>query len=127
MQRLFSTFPTGRPGVGLLVLRLVAGVSLFLNGYRWFTTGITWPAMTLACAAILVAALLVVGFMTPLAGVLAALAGLMEPCGLYILCISAAIVLLGPGAYALDARVFGRREIVITVDQRRNRDRCDGD
>ena len=31
MQRLFSTFPTGRPGAGLLLLRLAVGASLLLE------------------------------------------------------------------------------------------------
>jgi uncharacterized membrane protein YphA (DoxX/SURF4 family) len=32
---------------------------------------------------------------------------------IYLAVISLAIVLLGPGAFSLDARLFGRREIVI--------------
>jgi hypothetical protein len=115
MQRLFSTFPNGQPGDGLLLLRLVAGVSLMFNGYGWFTTGATWVTIALACGAILVGALLFIGLMTPLAAVAAALGALLiEPCSLHVLSISAAIVLLGPGAYAVDARMFGRREIVVT-------------
>lgn len=38
--------------------------------------------------------------------------------GLDLSLISLALVLLGPGAYSLDSRLFGRREIVIT-DYRR--------
>jgi uncharacterized membrane protein YphA (DoxX/SURF4 family) len=32
---------------------------------------------------------------------------------LYLVVISIAITLLGPGAFSLDARLFGRREIII--------------
>jgi hypothetical protein len=31
---------------------------------------------------------------------------------------SLALVLLGPGAFSLDARLFGRREIIIPVGRR---------
>jgi len=32
--------------------------------------------------------------------------------------LAAAIALLGPGAFSLDARLFGRREIVIPKDKK---------
>ena len=67
----------------------------------------------MACVAFLVAMLLFIGFMTPMAGALAAVAGFVSASSLYVVCISAAIVLLGPGAFSVDARLFGRREIVI--------------
>jgi hypothetical protein len=36
--------------------------------------------------------------------------------------ISAALVLLGPGAFSLDARLFGRREIIIPEGRVRSSD-----
>jgi len=66
--------------------------------------------------------LLVIGFLTPFAGVVLVvsiaagrLAGSHEAATSPLLVGIAAIalVLLGPGAVSLDARLFGRREIVI--------------
>ena len=66
--------------------------------------------------------LLLVGFLTPLAGVVLVacigagrLAGFheAETSPLLVGIAAIAIVLLGPGAVSLDARLFGRREIVI--------------
>jgi hypothetical protein len=37
---------------------------------------------------------------------------------LYLVAISIAITVLGPGAFSLDARLFGRREIIIPVKPR---------
>ena len=37
---------------------------------------------------------------------------------LVLLAVAAALVLLGPGALSLDARLFGRREIVFLHDRR---------
>jgi uncharacterized membrane protein YphA (DoxX/SURF4 family) len=74
-------------------------------------------------------ALLLIGFMTPVAGGLIGLGALgialawfpaaarnlfdaALPAVLAVM-MSAAIVLLGPGAFSIDARLYGRREIII--------------
>ena len=132
LQRIFSTFPSGRPGVGLLLLRGVLGVSLFAQGAEYL---LRWPdlpfLMTIvAVALIVIAALLLVGYLTPLASALAGLACLSTAGPLmsgftssllatksdigFATAIAAAVFFLGPGAFSLDARLFGRREIVIS-------------
>ena len=78
---------------------------------------------------ILSGASLVVGFLTPLAGtmvgiVIAATAALWIPApsvnlfdtllpALLTAIIAISVVILGPGALSVDARLFGRREIII--------------
>jgi uncharacterized membrane protein YphA (DoxX/SURF4 family) len=73
--------------------------------------------------------LLWLGFLTPLAGVMVGLGAACIGCALVPVCtwtlfesyisvvfavtILLAIVILGPGAFSIDARVFGRREIII--------------
>ena len=80
-------------------------------------------------AATLSGALLLSGFLTPVAGVLVGLGTLgialgwlpagarnlfdAKLSGVFAAIMSAAIALLGPGAFSVDARLFGRREIII--------------
>jgi uncharacterized membrane protein YphA (DoxX/SURF4 family) len=73
-------------------------------------------------------ALLLVGFLTPIAAASSVLAtavgGFVAPlpgdalASLFVVIVSVAVVLLGPGAFSLDSYLFGRREIVIP--QRKN-------
>jgi hypothetical protein len=112
VQRIFSSFPTGRVGAALLLLRLAASVFLVMHSRSSFE-GI-WTSISIGFVAVTSAVLLAAGFLTPIAGVLGAAVALL---GVGPMCsevaIAAALVLLGPGAYSVDARLFGRREIVI--------------
>jgi uncharacterized membrane protein YphA (DoxX/SURF4 family) len=74
-------------------------------------------------------ALLLIGFLTPIAGSVAALGAIGVGLSVFPACTTSlfdarltivfsatiliAIVLLGAGAFSVDARVFGRREIII--------------
>lgn len=112
MQRLFSTFPSGAPGIGLLLLRVSVAVGLALS-FAWHQ-GI--PLAAIAASWVICAALCV-GFYTPVAavltfvmqGALLCLRLLGVEAGVVVLLDALALALLGPGAYSLDARRFGRR------------------
>lgn len=112
MQRFFSSFPSGRAGVGLLLLRVAVGASVLVHA-RNGQVAPAWQTIAVSSLALFVALLLLVGFLTPVAGSLGVAVGLVsfaatDPC---LSAIAAAIVLLGPGAYSVDSRLFGRREI----------------
>jgi len=125
-MRGFSTsFPRGGAGVGLLLLRLSVALqllseTLFADVAPWWQA--TLPGGLAALLSVMLAVLLVLGMLTPVAGAVAALCQLFclahagwaqaSPCivGAFT---AAALVLLGPGAYAADARLFGRRRLVL--------------
>ena len=81
--------------------------------------------------------ILVLGFLTPIIGSIATLSYVVEAVELFVCTntsrytsaltalqltvMSLTLVLLGPGAYSLDARMFGRREIIIPDGPRSRR------
>jgi hypothetical protein len=137
MQRQFSTFPDGRPGAGLLLLRgAVGGTLLVLGGTCLAYAGQAgWWSLAVGLLAAASGTSLLIGFLTPL-GVLAGLVSIglalsWPPLGtpvllngklaaLLVVVAAAAVALLGPGALSLDARLFGRREISIPPDRNRS-------
>ena len=118
LQRLFSTFPCGLPGAGLVLLRAAAAIPLVYAGLRTVASSSPVPLeMVTAGAAIL----LLIGLWTPLAGTLIAVAQLSlavvhpaEPwMYVHFAAMGAALAMLGPGGCSLDARLFGRKHIEI--------------
>lgn len=113
MQRLYSMFPRGGPGAGLVALRLSALASLPVlaeGDGHWSVTvlivalgaGFLAGLMTPAVSALSIASTLVVfslGTRMP------------EPAAFTLVLQSIALILLGPGAYSLDARLYARRII----------------
>ena len=102
-------------------MRVAAGGALLFHGGAALTAGVapTSVALHILCAAMGV--LLAVGLWTPIVGALAtigaALHGFLNPvdAGFYALlaALAAALALLGPGAWSVDARLFGWRRIEI--------------
>ena len=121
MQRLFSIFPNSWPGCGLLILRillcafavgessnalLVCGVFRILARLTIFSLG----------------GLTLIGLWTPLAALMFML---IECCEMVLFSwevhgaralVALSLAMLGPGAWSLDARFYGRKVIVVPDD-----------
>lgn len=129
LQRAFSGFPTGYPGLALLLLRLVVGGAASSQAWLHITAnqGTLNSSVAVASLAFVTGLALIIGFMTPIASVLLSAGGLLlmvdssvtghlplfesSMARLEFIAMSAALISLGPGALSVDARVYGRREI----------------
>ena len=118
MRRLYSTFAGSWPGAGLLLLRLVVGSVLLRGGANAWNDG-PWHA-TLSSASLAISGLLLIaGLWTPLAGATVAVIEIarlltMVPdplVGLMAATMGAALAMLGPGRWSVDARLFGWKRI----------------
>jgi putative oxidoreductase len=119
VRRLYSTFASGTPGIGLLLLRLVLGAALIVRAtpHLWLEA----PVPVALASAVLATSglLLLAGFWTPMAGAIVVLieaARLVhlddDPMvGLLAAGIGGGLALLGPGHWSIDARVFGWKRI----------------
>lgn len=119
VRRLFSTFARGWPGAGLLLLRLVAAIGLLCQALLPSGTGQSVQSVIFVVLAIGVGVLLLLGLWTPIAGILTALFELrnvFSRCDNLWICIllgalGAALAMIGPGAWSVDARLFGWKRI----------------
>jgi uncharacterized protein (DUF302 family)/uncharacterized membrane protein YphA (DoxX/SURF4 family) len=121
LQRLYSMFPNGLPGAGLLLLRLVCGAFITANGVTRIVAEPHIQTVVLQSVALVAALLLLVGFWTPIAGCLIVIVELwlgftrtngIESSAL-LATLAAALAVLGPGAHSVDARRYGRKRIEI--------------
>jgi hypothetical protein len=119
MRRLFSTFAHGAPGVGLLLLRAVAAIAVVFHAAMALRDGPPVGPTILNVLTGVVGILLLVGLWTPAAGTVVAILALWkifllpEDLWVYILLgtLGAALTLLGPGAWSVDARLFGWKRV----------------
>ena len=149
-SRLYSQFPAGSVGLALLLLRLVDGLGLVLEGTHLFTPAQTssQPTSALLLGLVLVASaiLLIFGLRTSVAGTAAAiwttgaalyahhhlhLPGSDTDAWLFLFLIvfflSSCLALLGPGGYSLDARFSGWRTIRLSAGQSNSNNQKEGE
>jgi hypothetical protein len=137
LRRLYSTFAGGWPGTGLLLMRVVAGSALVVRAALTLRSdpppmNVTIPAILLLGAGIL----LIAGLWTPIAGVAIAITEvwkmLMLPgdksLWLMLGTAGAALAMLGPGLWSVDARRYGwkrfeptpRKKVLTSAKNSRN-------
>jgi putative oxidoreductase len=123
VQRLFSGFANGWPGTGLLLLRLLTSFALIYFGIASLRE--TPPLATIVLQTIGIGAgiLLLIGLWTPVAGALAAIVKVWIAFSRYFshsgdpwipivqAVLGAVVAMVGPGAWSIDARLFGRKRI----------------
>jgi hypothetical protein len=120
LQRLFSTFPNSWPGIGLLLQRVVTATALFCSwiGHLRGTSpsAVIFPHVIGAGAGVL----LLLGLWTPICGTLIAVVELWiayssggPGAHVMLATLGATLAMTGPGAWSIDARMFGRKHLEI--------------
>ncbi len=131
MPKLYSTFPDGWSGFGLLLLRVSLGTTVIIQGLAYLLErqNLRFGAWAVCLLALGSGGALLMGLLTPVASTIAFLGGIGfafswlpapswnffwgNPLSIDAIIMALAAVFLGPGAFSLDARLFGRRKVII--------------
>jgi putative oxidoreductase len=132
LQRLFSTFPSSWPGFGLLLLRCSLGIALTYSGTVGLLGNDSGPvAFAQHAIAVVGGILLIAGLWTPAIGTLVALSEFWIALSshslahedawihIFLAVVAVSLAMLGPGAWSIDARLFGRKRIDLNARGRR--------
>lgn len=119
LQRLFSTFADGWPGGGLLLQRILTGTILLYCAITHMGKASQFVSITPNIIGAGAGILLLVGLWTPVGGVLVTIFELwivLSRVGdplipLMLATLGATLAMIGPGAWSIDARLFGRKHI----------------
>ena len=119
MQRLFSAFPNSWPGLGLLILRFAAGL-LFADLAHHIADFTATGEVMVRCGLWGIAVLIWVGLWTPPVAIAGAAIQILllffgrrfDPSLLVYAALVLSLAMLGPGAWSVDARMFGRKRIL---------------
>jgi putative oxidoreductase len=95
---------------------------LLTNGIAWLAGGPHRDAAAPAIVGIAAGLLMLIGLWTPVGSLLAVISqswtvlitGIMPETAILLLSISVAVAMLGPGAWSIDALLFGRHRLDIT-------------
>ena len=125
MQRLFSTFPNSWPGAGLFLLRVALAVPAATDGlFRLLPLRAGWAVAT-GLVTVVTSTQVLLGLGTPY---VAATLGVAQLAPLFVggfpletqilrTAIAVSLVMLGPGAWSIDRRLFGRKRIELPAKQ----------
>jgi uncharacterized membrane protein YphA (DoxX/SURF4 family) len=118
VRRLFSTFAHGSAGIGLLLLRLAAGIAVVVQGVEAILPGASLGAALFQALSIGLGTLLIAGLGTQIVAALLAVDALWNVFAsghpwrwILLAAMGAAVALLGPGAWSVDARLFGWKRL----------------
>jgi putative oxidoreductase len=126
VRRLYSTFAPGAPGIGLLLIRLVAGITTIVHGLDGLRSRPQFGSVLFDALCIGLGFLLVIGLWTPFVGALLALTALWDALAhpedrwycLVVGTLGVGLALLGPGVWSVDARLFGWKRVEIRGGKR---------
>jgi putative oxidoreductase len=119
LQRLFSTFANGWPGLGLLLQRLILGTALIGHGAIAYRDAVAIEQILPELIASGLALFILAGLWTPATGSLVAALELWialirtgnEAAVVILATLAGTLAMIGPGAWSIDARIFGRKHI----------------
>jgi hypothetical protein len=119
LQRLFSTFANGWPGFGLLIQRLVLGIALLCHGAILLSGARAVEPIVPDLIGSVLGLFILAGLWTPAVGALVAVVQVWialtgagdESMAIILAALGGTLAMIGPGAWSIDARLFGRKYI----------------